>query len=544
MVTRWVWLPLAAILLASLPPVTSAQAATGRSFPETGYSIVDPRFLDFFDRRGGLLTFGYPVSREFTLRGFPVQIFQRAVLQRSPDGHVHLLNLLDSDLFPYDEVNGAIFPGVDPSLVATAPAVGSPGYARAALDWINQTVPDRWNGLPVGFRREFLQTVPLAAAFPTGRADPALLAGFDLEVWGMPTSRPAFDPHNHRFVYQRFQRGILHYDADCACAQGILLADYFKAVLLGKNLPPDVLAAAKTSPYFGQYNPANPGWVDRPSQLPATDLTRAFEPDVAITPTPTPPLAPRKTGAVPPPEVAAASIAVIDEGSGALLYGRDPNRELAPASLTKIVTAITALTHGQLQQPITARFDPAQLTESTLMGIKPGETYTLEDLLYGLMLPSGNDAALAIANGLGGSEAHFVALMNAEAAEIGLTNSHFANPHGLDAAGHYSSAYDLALAARYGMLHFAEFRELARARSWTVQGTRTFPIHNLNRFLTSYPGADGVKIGYTEAAGKTIVASASRAGHRVYVALLHCDDIVEDTAPLFDWVFANFRWPG
>jgi len=123
-----------------------------------------------------------------------------------------------------------------------------------------------------------------------------------------------------------------------------------------------------------------------------------------------------------------------------------------------------------------------------------------------------------------------------------LHDSHFANPHGLDAPGHYTSAYDLAMAARYGMTQYPEFRNLASARTWAVHGTRTFSVYNLNRFLWSYPGADGVKIGYTDAAGRTIVASATRNGHRVYVVLLNCGDIVNDSAPLFNWVFNNYTW--
>ncbi|MGH2457424.1 MAG: D-alanyl-D-alanine carboxypeptidase family protein, partial [Chloroflexota bacterium] len=465
------------------------------------------------------------------------------IMQRYPDGHVQLLNLLDSGLFPYNQVNGATFPSPDPSLTATAPRVGVAGYSSAALSWIARVSPDAWNGLPVKFDRSFLDTVPTPAAFPSGHLDLGLLAGFDLEIWGLPTSVPGYDPRDHDVVYQRFQRGILQYDAGCGCTHGILLADYFKGILLGKNLPADLRAAAENSPYFGQYNPAKPGWVDRPSQLPNSDLTRAFQPEAAPAADGNQSAAPVQTGAAPPPDVNAWSIAVIDERSGALLYGRDPHRELAPASLTKIFTALVALRYGQLDQRITVRFDPAEIPDSTLMGIRPGETYTLEDLLYGLMLPSGNDAALAIANGVGGSEARFADLMNAQASDLGLKDSHFVNPHGLDAPGHYTSAYDLAMAARYGMIHFAEFRTLVKARSRTVHGTRTFTVYNLNRFLWSYPGADGVKIGYTDNAGKTIVASATRNGHRVYVALMHCGDIVDDSAPIFDWVFANFTWP-
>jgi D-alanyl-D-alanine carboxypeptidase len=234
---------------------------------------------------------------------------------------------------------------------------------------------------------------------------------------------------------------------------------------------------------------------------------------------------------------------VIDEESGAMLYGRDPHRRLAPASLTKIFTALVALKRGDIHKPITVQFDPAELIDSTLMGIKPGETYTLEDLLYGLMLPSGNDAALAIADTIGGSEPQFAAMMNQEASDLGLKDSHFVNPHGLDASGHYSSAFDLAMAAREGMTSSDEFRTLARAKAWEVHGTRDFWVYNLNRFLRGYNGSDGVKIGYTDNSGPAIVASATRNGHRVYVALIHCGDIVGDSVPLFNWVFANFTWP-
>lgn len=178
-----------------------------------------------------------------------------------------------------------------------------------------------------------------------------------------------------------------------------------------------------------------------------------------------------------------------------------------------------------------------------MMGIKPGETYTLEDLLYGLLLPSGGDAADAIANAIGGNQAHFVAMMNAEAAGLGLHDSHFVNPHGLTAPDHYSSAYDMAMAARYGMQTYPAFRTIVDTRTWTVHGTRSFQIYNLNKFLWSYPGADGVKIGYTGHAGRTIVASATRNGHQVFVSLMNCGDFVGDTTPLFNWVFQNFTWP-
>lgn len=236
------------------------------------------------------------------------------------------------------------------------------------------------------------------------------------------------------------------------------------------------------------------------------------------------------------------SVAVVDGTSGALLYDLDAHQRLAPASCTKIFTALVALEWAHPQDQVVVRYDPAKLTDSTLMGIQPGETYSLEDLLYGLMLPSGNDAALAIADAVGGSEEHFVAMMNDEVTALGLHDSHFVNPHGLDAPNHYSSAYDLAMAARYGMQQYPEFRKVVGTQTWEVHGTRSFTVENLNHFLGSYPGADGVKIGFTDNAKRTIVASATRNGHQVFVAVMKIGDWVSNTAPLFDWVYRNFTW--
>lgn len=276
-------------------------------------------------------------------------------------------------------------------------------------------------------------------------------------------------------------------------------------------------------------------------QSPASGSAFGAPTATSVLPTPTP-AAPRKTGSALAPPVSGISVAVIDGGSGALLHGLDPHRRLAPASLTKIFTALVALRTSSPPRQINVQFDPAQLSDSTLMGIHPGETYTLEDLLYGLLLPSGNDAALAIGNAIGGSNEHFVTMMNDEVTALGLHDSHFVNPHGLDAPDHYSSAYDMAMAARYGMQHDPEFRSVVGTETWVVHGTRSFTIDNLNPFLGSYPGADGVKIGFTDNAARTIVASATRDGHQVFVTVMKVGDWVSNTAPLFDWVYQNFTW--
>jgi D-alanyl-D-alanine carboxypeptidase len=261
-------------------------------------------------------------------------------------------------------------------------------------------------------------------------------------------------------------------------------------------------------------------------------------------PTPRPTIAPPlkiSSGSV--PAVTAESIVVIDEASGQVLYGFNEHASAPMASITKIATAIVALEHSNLNDIVKVKYDPEELVDSTAMGCLPGEWYTMEDLLYGLMLPSGNDAALAIANHVAGSKEAFVGMMNDKVKELGLTDTHFANPHGLDEKNHYSSAYDMAMLARYGMTTSQAFRNLAAAKYWDIHGSKSYRIYNLNRLLQNYQYADGVKIGYTDNAGRTTVASATYEGHRVYVAFLHGSDIVNDVVPMFKYAYSNYEWP-
>ncbi len=279
----------------------------------------------------------------------------------------------------------------------------------------------------------------------------------------------------------------------------------------------------------------------------------SVEPTSTATPSPTPTATPvpppvKNTNA-PLPSVSAVSAVAIDDKSGAVLYEKNPHLQRAPASITKIVTAIVAIEHANPSDLVTVRYDASELVDSTLMGVNPGDKLTLEDLLYGLMLPSGNEAAVAIANHVAGSEQAFVDLMNEKMKDLGLTDSHFANPHGLDAKGHYSSAYDMAMIARYGM-RYPLFRQLAAAKVHTVNVWRatngekqSYDIYNLNKLLSIYPGADGVKIGFTENAWRTIVGTAVRNGHRVYVALMGSNDLWTDTPRVLDYIFKNFSWP-
>ena len=183
------------------------------------------------------------------------------------------------------------------------------------------------------------------------------------------------------------------------------------------------------------------------------------------------------------------------------------------------------------------------MRRSTLMGLEPGDEFTLRDLLYGLMLPSGNDAALAIARHVSGTEQAFAREMNAFARRLGLTDTHFSNPHGLGRRNHYTTAYDIAILARY-LMTIPELREVVGAASWSANGSRTINMRSLNPLLWSYPGVDGVKTGYTWSAGRTIVASAVRDGRRIYVVLLDAPDRDGDARKLLEWTFESYEWGG
>jgi hypothetical protein len=260
----------------------------GRYFGQTGYRIDDDAIWNYFGHRGGVRSFGYPTSRTFPFMGHTSQFFQRDVLQVFPDGTVHPLNLLDSavspptadyGILPFTTFNFSVFPAADPALAAGAPnPYTDHDYATAITAFVRAVAPDTWDGLPVNFYRTFVQTVTLQDAYPDGGGNPALLPLLNLEIWGAPISAPAYDPNNHAFVYQRFQRGIMHYDAGCNCTQGILMGDYLKAIMTGQDLPADLAQEAATSPFFLLYDPNRPRWMRNPNALPYTDLTNAFAP--------------------------------------------------------------------------------------------------------------------------------------------------------------------------------------------------------------------------------------------------------------------------
>src|SRR4051812_31435665 len=173
-------------------------------FPETGFAVDEPNFVEYFVHRGQVPTFGFPISRTIRFKDLPTQFFQRIVIQLSPDGSVRPLNLLDPGLLPYTHINGSTFPAPNERLAAYAPSPDQPGYAREVLEFVKQNAPETFNGQPVHFFSTFSTTVTADVAFPRGTAsNPDLLPLINLEIWGVPTSQPMQDPNNGGFIYQR-----------------------------------------------------------------------------------------------------------------------------------------------------------------------------------------------------------------------------------------------------------------------------------------------------------------------------------------------------
>ncbi len=240
-----------------------------------------------------------------------------------------------------------------------------------------------------------------------------------------------------------------------------------------------------------------------------------------------------------PPKVDAAGAIAIDLNSGRVLYSKDANTRRAIASTTKIMTAIVAIENGNLNDTVTVSKRAAEIWGSTI-GLKTGEKLTLKELLYGLLLNSGNDASIAIAEHIAGSMENFVARMNAKAEELGLKDTCFKTPHGLDTDGHYSTASDLALIARYALSN-PVFSEIVRTVSTQIHGRS---LYNTNEMLDYYPGADGVKTGYTGKAGRCLVCSATRDNWRIVSVVLGCATNTvrsESTRKILDYVFYNYK---
>jgi D-alanyl-D-alanine carboxypeptidase (penicillin-binding protein 5/6) len=229
----------------------------------------------------------------------------------------------------------------------------------------------------------------------------------------------------------------------------------------------------------------------------------------------------------------------MEAGTGQVLYEHGAREERPPASTTKIMTAILALELGRLDTPVKVS-KYAATTPGASIYLTTGEVVKLGDLVKGALLNSGNDATVAIAENLAGTEEEFAWLMNRKARQLGANHTHFKNPHGLPDPGHYTTAYDLALMARYALGN-PVFRRLVATQEDQIpapDGVRY--LYNTNRLLGSYPGADGVKTGTTNAAGQCLVASATREGRQLIAVVLGSSDRYADARALLDYGFNGF----
>lgn len=231
----------------------------------------------------------------------------------------------------------------------------------------------------------------------------------------------------------------------------------------------------------------------------------------------------------------ATSAILVDVDSGRVLYEQNADAKMLIASTTKILTALVAIEEGDLNDVVKVSQNAAY-TEGSSMYLKVGEELTLETLLYGLLLCSGNDAAVAIAEHIGGSQEGFAELMNAKAREIGMANSSFANPNGLDHEDHYSTARDMAKLACAAVENETLVR-IASTRSITIGG-RTMSNHN--KLLNSIEGCIGLKTGYTIAAGRTLVSCVERDGQRLAAVTLQDGNDWADHQALYEYGFSTY----
>ena len=229
-------------------------------------------------------------------------------------------------------------------------------------------------------------------------------------------------------------------------------------------------------------------------------------------------------------EVSATAAVLMDADMGQVLYEKNGDRQMLIASTTKIMTALVVLEHAAPDDVITVT--PDHMAEGSSMYLRAGETVRVEELLYGLLLCSGNDAALALTECAGGLTP-FVALMNEKAAALGMAHTSFANPNGLDADGHYSTARDMAVLA-VAAVENPTFRRICSSRSVTI-GQRTMENHN--RLLRQVEGCVGLKTGYTRAAGRTLVSCTERDGCRLVAVTLQDGNDWADHAALYDYGF-------
>lgn len=242
-----------------------------------------------------------------------------------------------------------------------------------------------------------------------------------------------------------------------------------------------------------------------------------------------------------PPVVSARSAIAMDVNSKLVLYEKNGREVIPMASTTKIMTSLTAIKYGNLDKKVMISKKAATIGGSTV-GYKEGELISIRELLYGLMLKSGNDSAIAISEGISGSVENFLKLMNENAIEMGLTNTHFESPHGLDSDNHYTSAYDLALLTSKAK-EYKEFNQIVSSKlvdDKTMGFSRSY--QNINKILYRIDGADGVKTGYTGNAGKCLVTSVNYKGHDIVIVVLNCVQRWSETEKIMNYIKEKYTY--
>ena len=242
------------------------------------------------------------------------------------------------------------------------------------------------------------------------------------------------------------------------------------------------------------------------------------------------------------PRITATSAIVIEMPSGRVLYEKNTDAQAYQDSMTKMMTCLVALETKPLDYVCTVTPD-VRYVEYSEMELLEGDEIRLGELLKGMMLISDNGAAYAVAKNVGGSAIRFAALMNKKAKEIGLTGTHFVNPNGLPQPNHYSTARDMAHLAAYGWRN-SDFRRLVSMKDgvakWEKPAGKSFELENTNALLWDYPGANGIKTGYTMAAGGCLAAAAERGGKQLIAVVMHSDDAdirFADAAKILDYGF-------
>lgn len=247
------------------------------------------------------------------------------------------------------------------------------------------------------------------------------------------------------------------------------------------------------------------------------------------------------TGQYPGEEITATGIVIMDVDSGIVLFQRNENIQLSPASTTKIMTALVALDSYKLDDVLTVR---NLANDGQSMKLVVGERMSVENLLYGALIQSGNDAAYVLADNYPGGVENFVAAMNQKAKDLHLTQTYFTNPVGYDDPNHKMTPTDLARLARaaLGNPTIAKMVAIPQITISDVTHSYFHPLFNVNTLLGKIPGVGGIKTGWTEEAGENLVTLMERNGHKIILVVLHSQDRFGETSLLIDWVFSNFRW--